>query len=63
VWHVWGRGEVHTGFWWGDPRGKGHVQDLDVDGKIILKWIFKRWNEETWTGLLRLRIGTGCGLL
>jgi len=54
---------VHTGFWWGDPRKKDHVQDLGVDGKIILKWIFKRWNEETWTGLLRLRIGTGCGLL
>jgi hypothetical protein len=21
-------------------------------GKIILKWIFKKWNGETWTGLI-----------
>ena len=63
MWHVWGRGQLHTGFWWEDPRKKVHVQDLGVDGEIILKWIFKRWNEETWTGLLWIRIGTGCGLL
>jgi len=56
-------GRCIQGFGGETPRGKDHVQDLDVDGKIILKWIFKRWNEETWTGLLRLRIGTGCGLL
>jgi hypothetical protein len=63
MWHVWGRGEVHTGFWWGDPREKDRMQDLGVDGRVILKRIFKRWNEEAWTGLLRLRIGKVCGLL
>jgi len=20
--HIWGRGEMHTGFWWGKPMGK-----------------------------------------
>jgi hypothetical protein len=39
-WYVWGRGEVHTGFWWGDLREKS-FKDLGVDGRIILKWIFK----------------------
>jgi hypothetical protein len=31
------------GFWWGDLRGKRHLADLGIDGKIILKWIFKGW--------------------
>jgi hypothetical protein len=38
------RGEVHTGFWWGDRRKGDHLEDLDVDGRIILKWIFKKWD-------------------
>jgi hypothetical protein len=29
--------EVHTGFWWKDLRLTDHFEDLDVDGKIILK--------------------------
>jgi hypothetical protein len=33
--------------------------DLDVDGRIILKLIFRKWNGEEWTGLMWLRIGTG----
>jgi hypothetical protein len=37
------RGEVHTGFWWGDLREGDHLEDPDVDGRIILKWIFKMW--------------------
>jgi hypothetical protein len=37
MWHVWGRGEMHTGFWWGDVRERGHLKDPDVDGKIIIK--------------------------
>ena len=35
---------MHTGFWWGDLRGGDHLEDLDVDGRIILKWIFKKWD-------------------
>ena len=33
--------DVHTGFWWGDMLKIDHLEDLGVDGKIILKWIFK----------------------
>jgi hypothetical protein len=46
----------------GRPDGKNHLEDLGVDGRI-LKWIFKKWDGEAWTGLIWLRIGTGGGLL
>jgi hypothetical protein len=42
--HVWGRVEVYTGFRWGNPRERGHLEDRDVDEKIILRWIFRKWN-------------------
>jgi hypothetical protein len=32
-----GRGEVHTGFSWGNLREGDHLEDPDIDGKIILK--------------------------
>jgi hypothetical protein len=41
---VWGKREVHTGFWWGDLREGDHLGDPGVDGRIILKWNFKKWD-------------------
>jgi hypothetical protein len=35
-----GRGE-DTGFWWGNLREGGHLEDPGVDVRIILKWILK----------------------
>jgi hypothetical protein len=55
--------EVYTGFWWGDLRERDHWEGVGVDGRIILKWIFKKWDWESWTGLIWLKIGTGGGLL
>jgi hypothetical protein len=43
----------------GRREGKSHLEDLSVDGRIMLKWIFKMWDEEVWTRLIWLRTGTG----
>jgi hypothetical protein len=33
-----------------------------VDGRIILRWIFRKWDVVVWSGSSWLRIGTGeCG--
>jgi len=40
-----------------------HLEGIGVDGRIILKWIFKKWDGEAWTGLIWLKIETGGGLL
>jgi hypothetical protein len=39
-----GKTEVHTGFCWGDLREGDQLGDPGVDGRIILKWIFKKWD-------------------
>ena len=38
------RGELYTGFWWGNLRERDHLGDPSVDGKIILRWTFGKWN-------------------
>ena len=52
-----GREEISTGFWWGTLRERVHLEDPGVDGKIILRWIFGKW-DGVWTGLIWFRIGT-----
>ena len=58
-----GKGEVCTGFWLGNLRERDHWGDPDVDGRIILRWIFRKWEGVVGTGLSWLRIGTGGGRL
>ena len=41
MWHVWETGQVHTQIRYGDLMERDHLKDLGVDGRIILKWIFK----------------------
>jgi hypothetical protein len=47
----------------GKPDGKRQFGGLGLDGKIILKSIFKKWNERVWIGLIWLGVGTGGGRL
>jgi hypothetical protein len=43
-----GRGEVHTGVWWGNLKERDYIENLSIDWRIILK--------------LTTRIGTKNGL-
>jgi hypothetical protein len=63
MWRVWGRGEVCTGFWWENLRERDHWGDPDVDRRILLRWIFRKWEGVVETGWSWLRIGTGGGHL
>jgi len=36
--------EVHIGFWYGNLRESDHLEDLGIDKRIILRWIFRKWD-------------------
>jgi hypothetical protein len=44
MWCVWGRGEACTRFWWGNLRERDHWGDPGIDVRIILRWIFRKWD-------------------
>ena len=52
---------MYTGFWWGNQRERAHLGDPGIDGRIILRRIFRKWDVGVWTGSSWLRIGTGGG--
>jgi hypothetical protein len=54
---------VYTGFWWGNLRERDHLEEAGVDGRIMLRWIFRKWYVEALIGSIWLRIGTGGGHL
>jgi hypothetical protein len=54
----WARHEAHMGngrgvymVWVGKSEGKRHWGDSGVDGRIILRWIFRKLDMGAWTGL------------
>jgi len=54
---VEGRGCIE--FWWTNLKDGDHLGGPGVDGKVILRWIFRNWDVSIWTGLNWLKIGTG----
>jgi len=53
------RGESYTGFWLGNLKEGDHLGDPGVDGRVILRWIFRNLDVGLWTGLSWLRTWTG----
>ena len=43
-------------------KERDHLGEPGVDGRII-RWVFRKWDVEVWTGSSWLRIGTGGGHL
>ena len=39
------RGEVYTGLWWGNLMERDHLGDPGIDGRIILRWILRKWDD------------------
>jgi hypothetical protein len=38
------RGEMCTGFWWESVRERDHWGERGVDGRLILRRIFRKWD-------------------
>ena len=53
---------AYTGFSWRNLRESNHLEDPGVDGRKILRRIFRKLDGGTRTGLIWVRIGTGGGL-
>ena len=47
----------------GNLREREHLRDPGIDGRIILRWIFRKWDVEIWTGSSWLRMETAGGHL
>jgi hypothetical protein len=41
--------------WCGNLRERAHWGETGVDGKIILRWIFRKWDVGVWALLRWLR--------
>jgi hypothetical protein len=52
---------VYAGFRWGNLRERYILEDTGVDRRIILRWIFRKWDVGARNGSSWLRIGRGDG--
>jgi hypothetical protein len=48
---------------WGKPKEKYQFEDTSIDGRMILRRIFRKWDRGACAGLIWLRIGIGGGNL
>jgi hypothetical protein len=58
-----GKREMYTKFLSENQKGRNHLEDLVVAGKIVLEWILGKRSGKVWTGFIWLRKGTSARLL
>jgi len=46
---------VYAGFWWGNLKEKDNLGDPSLDGRIILRWIFRNLDGLDWIDLAQDR--------
>ena len=56
MWHIWERRVINTEFWWTNLNKNGHLEDLGIDGRMILKQILHKQDGIEWTGFIWLWI-------
>jgi len=56
-----GGAEVYIVCWWENMRERDHLEEPDIDRRIILIRIFRKWDVGTWAGSIWLRIGQVTG--
>ena len=56
-------GEIHTGFWWVNLKGKDFCTELSRGRRLTLKCISKKEKGKAWNGLICLWVWTNIGLL
>jgi len=54
---------VLTRFGWGPLSERDHLEDAGVCGRIILRWIFRKWDGKSMDWIDLLMIGAGDGVL
>jgi hypothetical protein len=42
MWHVCGIREMHTEFWWGNVKENDMLEDVGVNGRLVLEWTIKK---------------------
>jgi hypothetical protein len=57
------REDIRTVFSGGNLKERHHLEDLSVDGRIILEWVWKVWDGSVWTESICLRIWTSDRIL
>jgi hypothetical protein len=58
---MWGSGKMNRGLWRGILQERDHLEDVDIDGRVIFKWAPQKWIGKARTVLAWLRIGTSAG--